>query len=47
MKFHGKGKLWFHVGAGQQKTLLWSYDGEFCDGKNHGVGSKYHAVEVQ
>ena len=45
MRWHGNGKLWFHVGAGSQKKMLWSYDGEFAEGKKHGVGTKTHWVE--
>jgi len=32
-KWHGKGKLWWYVGAGSNKKILWSYDGEFVNGK--------------
>jgi hypothetical protein len=45
MKWHGEGKLWFNVGKGSNKKLLWSFDGEFAEGKKHGVGTKTHWVE--
>jgi len=30
------GKLWWYVGAGSNKKILWSYDGEFVNGKKQG-----------
>jgi hypothetical protein len=45
MKWHGVGKLWFNGGKGSNKKLLWSFDGEFAEGKKHGVGTKTHWVE--